>query len=104
MSKHTPGPWVLSDVDTAHMMFDGLFARPVFAFHGGKGDKHPAMAYGSAETVEANARLIAAAPDLLAELIEALEVIQDYAAENGDSPACIGTIYAAIAKATGGEA
>ena len=101
MSKHTPGPWGLSDIDATHSMFNGLFARPVFAFHGGKGDKHPAMAYGSAETVEANARLIAAAPDLLEALTEAICAHESQHAEDVDDAIDWAIIYAAIAKAKG---
>lgn len=52
------------------------------------------------ETDMANARLIAAAPDLL----EALCLAHDYLAGNGwDDDPRLDTIRAAIAKATGGE-
>lgn len=60
MSKHTPGPWVVESADDAYCIANvgNLVIMP-----GGGKVKH--------DNTEADARLIAAAPDLL----EALEMI-----------------------------
>lgn len=63
MSKHTPGPWVVGPVDdtvVTHLGADGV-RREVAQIDGdyNEPDLWPVM--------EANARLIAAAPDLLDE-------------------------------------
>ncbi len=106
--KHTPGPWTsypcnlekYSRVITAkgamvQVAYTGLdhhdqvaMTKEVY------GDR---MTYGPGEETTANARLIAAAPDLLALLIElvAIEGPQPGTSEWGDKA------RAAIAKATG---
>jgi hypothetical protein len=55
MSKHTPGPWVATYYPDDHAMIDGVIY----------------VSAGDACVSHANARLIAAAPDLL----EALEFV-----------------------------
>ena len=91
MSKHTPGPWIWGKD------YDGLYgAGPdndvlTFARYEGMW-----LAYGSHR--EADARLIAAAPELLAALI-ALERTAGIPAMN-DDPVRV-KARAAIAKATG---
>lgn len=80
MSKHTPGPWEVIEVDE------------FFSIAGGDGwvatmDNHDENAN------RANAPLIAAAPDLLAALDVALSFISDRAAKR--------VIVAAMAKARG---
>lgn len=65
MSKHTPGPWTISKHGNYLSIMDGS----------GDAVRGPATVcglYQNRDTTEANARLIAAAPDLLAELKEAL--------------------------------
>jgi hypothetical protein len=58
--SHTPGPWWVEDSD--HPMGEG---REVYDGFG-----RTASVYGDTLTAEANARLIAAAPELLAALRE----------------------------------
>ena len=72
-TKHTPGPWVVRDADTMCPVIDspnvgkGYWASLATAT---QRDPHPREGGGiSMETARANARLIAAAPELL----EALE-------------------------------
>ena len=99
-TQHTPGPWNYS----GPCEITGRYS----IFHNGP------LAYCADTTAkpgdgEANARLIAAAPDLLAVLQEAVKVL-DYAAFALDAPeashfrATIADARAAIAKATGGAA
>ena len=80
---HTPGPWRIDvngsedwsvDYDgpsSTYMTICGARPQPVcFAVE--------PSAYGNDEEVEANARLIAAAPDLLAALIEARDALHQH--------------------------
>jgi hypothetical protein len=86
-AKHTPGPWVINDqVDMLFIEADGA---PVASVEVGEGPEE-------AEGAEADARLIAAAPDLLAELEDVLSAIQDDGEIDADS------VRASIAKARGG--
>ena len=95
-AKHTPGPWYLEEVgySSSSYYIRGSFdsgARHTI----GKG----AVAHIPRSTVnpmEANARLIAAAPELLEALIECLEC--EFAVTDR---AAIAKAEAAIAKATG---
>jgi hypothetical protein len=96
-TQHTPGPWAVRD----HWSDEGAFE--VYPTRNGKQPKFGEWAalaevpeYGEGEA-EANALLIAAAPDLL----EALKLIAS--AENSalDLAYCKGIARAAIAKATG---
>lgn len=89
MTNHTPGPWAANP--------DGLI-------HAGKNRLHIAQAatIGMGHAAAANARLMAAAPDLLA----ALRLILDSEETHGDSVVCDfetlqSVARAAIAKATG---
>jgi hypothetical protein len=98
-TKHTPGPWrIKSDpmhFDTLTTVEGGAIgARKPFGVQmivqvGGDSDFHEA---------EANARLIAAAPDLLKALKKARRFVL-----SSDEPVCteLDDIDAAIAKATG---
>ncbi|NHZ94623.1 hypothetical protein [Massilia sp. CCM 8734] len=96
MSAHTPGPWIVCVQDGDDM------AHTVFAeCQLGKGridavewDDAVARAGLNWENFEANARLIAAAPELL----EALAALID---SKGMLPSAWRTAEAAIAKATG---
>jgi len=105
VSKHTPGPWAL---EPASMGFGGVYGPDgeiVFALAYARPDERP-----EAEC-EANAHLIAAAPEMLEALREALEYFDGKAdAEylpgraapvgNREMQLC-GEIRAAIAKAEG---
>lgn len=99
-TKHTPGPWHIG-VRTYHA------GRDVY---GPKGE--PVAVADDAITTtpeaEANARLIAAAPELLAALDKLLSATVDRALAEGyemDGVECAarGFALAAIAKATGGQ-
>ena len=97
MSKHTPGPWKAN------------FAISQAAYIFG-GDRNFARVYNEWQdeaNQEANARLIAAAPDLLAALKEAELVLAEKLRRLGADPNVSPTthrIRAAIAKATGEQA
>lgn len=105
MSEHTPGPWVYQyfpEEDTwciGYPGVDGMIAMAV-----------PNEHLPTAVSAEANARLIAAAPDLL----EACELIADWCDEYGEEHGVclfcgprhadncpLNTINAATAKAKG---
>ena len=95
-STHTPGPWILSTIDGVE---DSLMA--------GGGDGSEVVAdiriHWDAATVEANARLIASAPDLL----QALRVLAGFAAAHGGDILVkehLKLARAAIEKATGDSA
>lgn len=107
MSKHTPGPWQAIGTDPAeggdwfwikaqpHSALRG-FSKEIGVVNGGQNDPEQ----------QANARLIAAAPDLLKALTEIVSQI-----DQGDSSGkvfsrdhCITSARAAIAQATGENA
>ena len=89
MSKHTPGPWQWTQhIDPTISIYKDGFGQIARLYD------------SSAGTGKANARLIAAAPDLL----EALQsIIEDIDSEFG-TDCDYNKARAAIAKATGGSA
>jgi hypothetical protein len=92
MSKHAPGPWRLSATDDTLVRSadNGLVA----VAHGDYGCDW--------EVMEANARLIASAPELLQELENAL-MIFEFGEDDKTvlAPKWVARARAAIAKATG---
>ena len=97
-AKHTPGPWHVSDADSVNPRIDVSNGRGVA--HATQRDQHPVIGQGiSIQEAMANARLIAAAPDLL----EALETYAAVYAENWrpGMPILEPISDAAIAKARG---
>jgi hypothetical protein len=99
MSKHTPGPWKVSQPPDALAVLraDGIAVASLDYDGSGSGDCDEA-------TAEANARLIAAAPALLA-ACEALEVRlfrEQGGRENSPWAAPLALLHKVIAKATGG--
>lgn len=93
-TKHTPGPWVYRH------SFDSSARRDIWTATDATGHRELVATIPDADGdhINANARLIAAAPELLA----ALQDVADYWA-GGDIPADIyAGMRAAIAKATGG--
>jgi hypothetical protein len=110
VSAHTPGPWTTSHYEDRNFPWQ---IRPVPHYEGG-----PKL-HGSAGAVAAipdsrlhdqaaNARLIAAAPELLEALrhLEGQAVQQNEAYGNPNSPSMYEALTearAAIAKATGGQ-
>lgn len=98
--KHTPGPWRVF-ISTSGSQIIGIGELD------GQGIADCGFGVwrgGSAEAF-ANARLIAAAPDLLAELRNMVEVFwglaDDRNGDGGEPPSCIVAARAAIAKAEG---
>lgn len=90
-TQHTPGPWTIrpynfDDVQGAHGIFPEGCRIPIC---------HSIMGNDLGQA-DANARLIAAAPDLLACLLDVLDADGDLYAMDFDR------YRAAIAKATGG--
>lgn len=97
MSKHTPGPWeVYHDgyYDTWSVEGDGDTVADMWRLSEENHSRHP----HADDYVEANARLIAAAPELLHLCVESLDDL--CRCDAGDSPLAE-KIRAAIAKATG---
>lgn len=94
-TKHTPGPWKYVTRHDMHGVHDAM-------------DNDICETFG--EEAEANARLIAAAPDLLADLQRAHRIINEFvAAHQGDEGApdevsaynaLVGFFAPSIAKAT----
>lgn len=108
-SKHTPGPWILAE--SVENRFSKTDMRRVRAAN--EGAEHGAVCevYGvrDGSTACANARLIAAAPELLEALVEATAcgMAPISSAKDGGASThsrqvrCADMIRAAIAKATG---
>jgi len=96
MTKHTPGPWMIGERVKTARLDNALMIRPA---------DHCNYEYGATAiigTSEANARLIAAAPDLL----DALQSMVDAYQTHFDVmpvawQTCDNIARAAIAKATG---
>ena len=81
MTQHTPGPWHVSGLVRAAVVIGDDVLR-----------------LGIGEASKANARLIAAAPDLLDSLVNLLGVIDG---EGGTKPGAREMARAAIARAVG---
>ncbi len=107
MTTHTPGPWKVDGTEIVGA--SGTLSAKVIC-HASYGHVSPAPAFDYLNpkhdhdrlTVEANATLIAAAPDLLAacRLAEAAMTVQPRNAQRMN--AALEAIGKAIAKATGG--
>ena len=114
MSKHTPGPWTLHE-EPARTFSDGSVDHGGFrvdapnveqlaylwnASHRWGPDPQP---FGASEA-HANARLIHAAPDMLAALRDAERAVDELCVGQSPENECcliLGRIRAAIAKAEG---
>lgn len=104
-TKFTPGPWfVLTDHPTNAAVrvcsgFDGWHGGELATLYGPcEGDEDENGVWPLGETRMANARLIAAAPDLYAALVETLAI-----AERNESGEYADRARAALAKARGSE-
>lgn len=93
-TKHTPGPWEIRR--TGHDAKDFSIFEEGIASSSGCIAKLP-YRDGRECLVLANSRLIAAAPDLLAALIEAADMLD--VAEFPEGVDCVRRVRAAIAKA-----
>jgi hypothetical protein len=110
MSKHTPGPWRLSSESPNIIKRDytniGLGDSSGYLIASSMGHDNSGF-YASVEEGLANARLIAAAPDLLNALIVLSEEADNFGVSGVYfNEKCMGhkgldLAYAAIAKATG---
>lgn len=95
---HTPGPWWTGSDEDAHMVYSGNASTVEAVADCGRDD-------GDAHAEEANARLIAAAPDLLMAL-KRLLLARDAVPESSFIPAELNVAWhweaaqAAINKAT----
>ena len=105
-TKHTPGPWEVTD-NTA----DGYGQLVVGSMHGAVAICYTAEPGdpGMPSECEANARLIAAAPELLAQLVKMTDAYAKAMKDAGvtyypEALADVRHARAAIAKATGGKA
>ena len=101
-AKHTPGPWKI-EVELGSRHYEFLIAKD--AGDRGRGIAIAETRAGSGSERD-NARLIAAAPELLAALETAYMALIGYlpAHRNDVTDAAIGAARAAITKATGDAA
>jgi len=105
-SKHTPAPWEVSH--GGHGSQSGFVIDEYFVLNRAVADDvaiaadivDPATGMPS----EANARLIAAAPELLAALKMAESVYRHNVVKQGEPSSVLDAMQRAIAKATGGAA
>jgi hypothetical protein len=113
MSKHTPGPWTITEVENEPCNGDGYWVawldlgpkREEASWPDATASVHPCLGLSgqpiSKEAIEANARLIAAAPDLLSALERAESLIASLCEEyRGHLPDLV-AVRAAIKKARG---
>ncbi len=113
MSGHTPGPWLIGEqnghcgVSIDETSEDGARVATVYlgivTSAARWGEEH--FAFPENAEAMANARLIAAAPDMLAALQTFVDLFGREDAYQGDPAglACVRSARAAIAKATGKE-
>ena len=103
ITAHTPGPWTVekdigSTSSRVTFRIGGNIQAAISSEQGIATTNAPALM--SVEEAEANARLIAAAPELLA----ALQTLVNSLCPYDTDPECWANAMAAIAKATGGTA
>ena len=103
VTKHTPGPWgtLPEECDKPYIRVRGTVLGRRYKVANVITPIYDGVHEREAEETRANARLIAAAPDLLEALQTIAGHLDDTAACNSDK-AMASTARAAIAKATGG--
>ena len=102
MTKHTPGPWTIDTRFHVYAILDPTGQEITFQDTAPQEDCGSVTSRGrTAEETQANARLMAAAPDLLEAAEEAARWWDNQ--ESLDSAPWIYAIREAIAKAKGGE-
>ena len=94
-TNHTPGPWRVKKRKMDARIFGNVDGGPIATVH-------YVIENASNPHDEANARLIAAAPELL-EALELLVAQEDWYREEVPPESPVGKAYAAIAKARGTE-
>ena len=98
---HTPGPWTAY----AGCIYAGESDKPTHIARTVKADSASGTSVGNRERRWRNARLIAAAPELLAALQTLVNVCQGVSfGPNTPDPDCWANAKAALDKATGGAA
>ena len=97
MSAHTPGPWLVQAGDE---WADGIVTLEGHNENGTPMYWTVASYNRRRDEADANARLIASAPDML----QALQAVQAFVHGKADAVEPFGLVRAAIAKATGGAA
>jgi len=107
VSNHTKGPWrfvTLGRKAEAHSAWE-IEGDRTFHQNGlvSSGTNFAQVTGNSAEQLEANARLIAAAPELLDEVRTLIEVLERGAETPEDRDGIISYAKSIIAKATGGD-
>lgn len=97
--KHTPGPWQLDSVVTTIKAGDRIVANtePLQAVFG------TGLRECTEEEKVANARLIAAAPEMLETLKQVAKLVS-YFPSTDQGIEAIGSLHTAITKATGAKA
>ena len=107
MQGHTPGPWTFgrNTSSAAYVLASRVLVDPAGAERYGAPDapEPVAICRGDSEIRKANARLIAAAPDLLEALRRAAPIVEAFSEEDntGHITAALLAIQAAIDRATG---
>ena len=105
MIRHTPGPWELGEYENAlgyDCMTGGVKAGPVYLDGAQYGQKTCAeIEADQLARMMADARLIAAAPDLLEALEGILPYLEEDPDDDGDYNERIRTVRTAIAKTKG---
>ena len=98
MNKHTPGPWYPHYAKADHCLSSSVWGQE-------PGNQVAVIGGKSLEAMNANARLIAAAPELLAALNAASEWLNDMGCEHEepDLTCVVCLVNAAINKAEGRE-
>lgn len=106
-TKHTPGPWHITHeptLNTFHVRIEDIDAAPIASLFYSSGGSRPQL---SRELIDANARLIAAAPHMLAAcraMLADLREARDTGACGRSRDSQIVDLAAAIARAEGGAA
>jgi hypothetical protein len=104
--KHTPGPWKLKDWTS----YDQQGVIEAYGEQVVDANDHmvsSATIEGASEGEEANARLIAAAPELLSACLAVMDAHAEFRREYPnvtDEAPCLGLVREAVAKATGSAA
>ena len=105
MIRHTPGPWELGEYENAlgyDCMTGGVKVGPVYLDGAQYGQKTCAeIEADQLARMMADARLIAAAPDLLEALEGILPYLEEDPDDDGDYNERIRTVRTAIAKTKG---
>ena len=102
IAKHTPGPWrtLQEECDKPYIRIRGTIPGERYKVANVLTPVYDGVHYGEAEQTRANARLIAAAPDMLA-VLQACHEAMSYMSEYDIPLTLPGQVKAAIAKAIG---